>query len=62
MADTKPTASAAPAAPKGKLAPAAEAGDPEVHRLLAEIQTAQQNGDENGEKDLRKQLADLGFE
>lgn len=61
MADTKPAA-AAPSAPKGKLASAAEAGDPEVHRLLAEIQTAQSNGDENGEKNLRKQLADLGYE
>ena len=62
MADTKPAAPAAPAAPKGKLTPAAESGDPAVHKLLADIQTAQLNGDSDGEKNLRKQLAELGYE
>jgi len=64
MADTKPTAPAATptTSPSGKLAPAAESGDPAVHKLLADIQTAQLNGDSDGEKNLRKQLAELGYE
>jgi len=61
-AQSAPSAPSAPAAPRGKLAPAAESGDPAVHQLLAEIQTAQSNGDDNAEKDLRKQLAELGYE
>ena len=65
MADqqkTGTTTTAAPAASTGAKAPAAESGDPAVHQLLAEIQTAQSNGDDNAEKDLRKQLAELGYE
>lgn len=44
------------------LAPASESGDAEVHRLLAERQTATMNGDEDAVKALDKQLADLGVE
>lgn len=50
--DTKPT---------GNLAPAAESSDPEVHRLLAEKQTAQLNGDEDQIKDIDRQLGELGY-
>ena len=62
MPDQKPPTPAAPAAPRGKLAPAAESGDPAVHQLLADIQTARLNGDDAAVKDLTKKLADLGFE
>lgn len=44
------------------LARAAESTDPAVHQLMAEIQSAQMNGDADREKALAKQLADLGFE
>lgn len=61
---------------KASLAPAAESGDPEVHRLLAERATAQSNLDaatpdetlkaraDQAREQLEaidKQLADLGF-
>lgn len=59
---TSTTSSAAPAASTGAKAPAAESGDPAVHKLLADIQTAQLNGDSDAEKNLRKELADLGYE
>lgn len=65
MADQQKTATsstAASAAPTGSKAPAAESGDPAVHKLLADIQTAQLNGDSDAEKNLRKELADLGYE
>lgn len=50
--DTKPT---------GNLASAAESSDPDVHRLLAEKQTAQLNGDEDQIKDIDRELAELGY-
>jgi hypothetical protein len=48
------------AAPKASLAPAGESGDPEVHRLLAELETARSNGDQDGVKAAVDALADLG--
>jgi hypothetical protein len=44
------------------LKSAAASGDPAVHQLLAERQTAQSNGDDNAVLDVDRRLADLGFE
>lgn len=44
------------------LARAAEATDPAVHHLLAEIQTARMNEDTGKVAALTAQLADLGYE
>lgn len=43
------------------LARAAHSGDPAVHQLLAELQTAQLNGDDARVAELNEQLADLGY-
>lgn len=77
MPDSKqptPTAPASPsdedkpkAAPKASLVPAAESGDPDVHRLLAERQAAQSNlddltpseDDKAKAKAAREQMADV---
>lgn len=40
---------------------AAESGDPAVHQLLAQRQTAEQNGDDEVVKDVDRKLSDLGF-
>jgi hypothetical protein len=47
---------------KTKLAPASESGDPAVHALLAQLETAKSNGDDEQAKAVTKKLADLGFE
>jgi len=61
--DSKPADKpAAGAAPRANLAPAAESGDPAVHQLLAEIQTAQMNDDKDAEKNAREDLRALGYE
>ena len=44
------------------LARASEATDPAVHQIIAEMQTAQMNGDADVVSALVKQLADLGYE
>jgi hypothetical protein len=44
------------------LKSAAASGDPAVHQLLAERQTAQSNGDDDAVLDVDRRLADLGFE
>ena len=49
-------------APKAKLARASESGDPAVHALLAHLQTARANGDDEQVEALTKQLADLGYQ
>jgi hypothetical protein len=51
---------AAPAS--GKLARASESGDPAVHALLAQLETARSNGDDDQVKAVTKKLAELGFE
>ncbi len=56
----KPAAKAA--APSPALSPAAASSDPAVHQLLAEIQTARANGNDEEIERLTKALADLGFE
>ena len=59
----KKTAPAATApAERRVLARAAHSGDPAVHQLMAEIQTAQLNGDADAAASLAAQLADLGYE
>lgn len=53
----------APAAPAVRvLARASESGDPSVHQLLAELQTARLNGDTDAVSSLTAQLAGLGYE
>jgi hypothetical protein len=51
---------AAPAS--GKLARASESGDPAVHALLAQLETARSNDDADQVKAVTKKLAELGFE
>jgi hypothetical protein len=53
-------------APVGKplaptLAPASESGDPAVHKLLADLETARSNGDADAVKAAQAALAELGF-
>lgn len=62
MAEPK-KAAAAPAPPPARvLARASESGDPAVHQVMAELQSAQMNADPDKAAELTKQLADLGFE
>lgn len=44
------------------LAKASESGDPAVHQLMADIYTAEQNGDDDLAQAARDKLAKLGFE
>lgn len=60
MAETKRVAPAE-AVPAPALARASESTDPAVHQVMAEIQSAQMNGDTDRVAALNKQLADLGF-
>lgn len=41
---------------------ASETEDPAVHQVLAEIQTAQSNGDDKAVASLTQKLSDLGYE
>jgi hypothetical protein len=43
------------------LLPAGESGDPAVHKLLADLETARSNNDADGVKAARDALADLGY-
>jgi hypothetical protein len=52
---------AAPAPSPPPLAPAGESGDPAVHKLLADLETARSNGDADGVKVAQAALAELGF-
>lgn len=53
---TRPTTAAAPA-----LARASESGDPAVHKLLGDLETARANADDQAVQALVASLADLGF-
>jgi hypothetical protein len=58
----KPASAATPTGSKiAKLAPAAESGDPAVHQLLAELETARSLGDDAGVQEIIKAIADLGY-
>lgn len=57
--ETKPE-TAAPR--RGPLQPASESSDPAVHEVLAQIQTARSNGDDDETERLTKHLAELGYE
>ena len=59
MASESKTADTKPVAPAKSLSPASESGDPAVHQLLAERQTAVANDADVTEIDQK--LADLGF-
>jgi hypothetical protein len=52
----------AAAGDKSNRAPASESGDPAVHQLLAEMDTARRNDDEDGVKAAQDRLAELGYE
>jgi hypothetical protein len=56
-----PTPPPAPT-PAPKLARASESGDPAVHQVMAELQTARMNDDADRAAALVVQLADLGYE
>jgi hypothetical protein len=62
VADAKSESKPESKAAAGKLAPAAASGDPEVHALLAELETAKSNDDDDAVQAVTKKLADLGFE
>jgi hypothetical protein len=49
-----------PAAP-ASLARASETSDPAVHQILAEMQTARSNGDDESLGALTEKLHDLGY-
>lgn len=57
--ETKPE-TAAP--PRRSLQPASESSDPAVHQVLAQLQTARANGDDDETERLTKHLAELGYE
>jgi hypothetical protein len=56
----QPKAAPLKAAPP-ELGSAAASGDPAVHQVLAERETAISNGDEDAAAALTKRLAELGF-
>lgn len=63
MAEVKPQAQPKPEPPKrAPLAPAAASGDPAVHKLLADLQSARMNGDDGAVAAVAAQLAELGYE
>ena len=72
MAEEKKTTTAPTTAPKQhpapkqtparRLLPASESSDPAVHQLLAEMDIARRNDDEDGVKRAQDALADLGYE
>lgn len=66
MADDKKVTPARTATHKAAqpraLAPAAESSDPAVHQLLAALQTARSNGNDDEVNVVTRKLADLGFE
>lgn len=68
MADpkAKPEEAEAKAAPKAQpkakdLIPAGESSNPEVHNLLAELQTVRLNGDTAAADRVLDRLAELGY-
>jgi hypothetical protein len=58
--DTKPDAKADK--PSGPLGRAAESGDPAVHQVLAELQTAVMNDDQDAQEAAQAELKKLGVE
>lgn len=60
MAEAKKTA-APEASPPPALARASESTDPAVHQVMAELQSAQMNGDQDKVAELNEQLAGLGY-
>jgi hypothetical protein len=50
------------AAPAPALGRASESGDPAVHQVLAEMDIARRNEDDEQVKTLTERLAKLGFE
>lgn len=65
MADTKAEQKQAdqkaPTTSQAGLRPAGEASDPQVHQLLAEMETARINGDKDARDAAVKKLTDLGY-
>jgi hypothetical protein len=61
MPEPKKAAESAPA-PAKQLASAGESGDPSVHQILAELETARSNGNDEAVKALTDKLAALGYQ
>ena len=61
MAEQKHAEQPKAAPPPLVLGSAAESGDPAVHQVLAERETAISNGDEDAAAVLTRRLAELGF-
>jgi hypothetical protein len=59
--DTKTTTATSTAVGKKDLTPAAEASDPVAQSLLAELQTARLNKNDEGAKKVLDRLAELGY-
>lgn len=56
------TPAAKVAAPSPALASAAASSDPAVHQVLADIDIARRNGNDEDVQQLTEQLNDLGYE
>jgi hypothetical protein len=50
-----------PATATPELTPAGSATDPSVHKLLADLQTARANGNDDDAQDIVDYLATLGY-
>lgn len=61
-AETGRKASAPPPPKAPELLPASQSSDPAVHQVLAEIQTARANADDDAVERLSKSLAELGYQ
>lgn len=64
MADQKtdkPADKPASTSAQSSKPPAGEASDPEVHRLMAELETARLNGNDDDAKRLTAEIGKLGY-
>lgn len=59
--DTKTDTKTSGSKPKANRLPAAESSNPEVQTLLAELQTARLNDNDDGAKKVRDRITDLGY-
>jgi hypothetical protein len=59
--ETKAPVAVKPATATPELTPAGSATDPSVHKLLADLQTARANGNDDDAQDIVDYLATLGY-
>lgn len=62
MAEAKTPQPKPEPARRAPLAPASTSGDPAVHKLLADLQSARLNGDGEAMTAVTASLAELGYE